>query len=144
MDFEGGGGISMFKFWWHKGVAQNPKITTNGKRRHNLLLSFILTANGNLAGGSGYTVRHNKQITHITQNNTTIKRNREQKTTYTIKDTLHRINTNNHNYKQIFTTTTKFWNIFKYFLNLLKDKDGTNLQKFDIFDILEVWCKIIK
>jgi hypothetical protein len=35
-----------------------------------LLLLFILTANGFLAGGSGSTVRHNAQITHLTQNNT--------------------------------------------------------------------------
>jgi hypothetical protein len=41
----------------------------------NLLLLFILTADGFLPGGSGNTMRHNKQITHITQNNTTIKRN---------------------------------------------------------------------
>jgi hypothetical protein len=53
---------------------------------------FILTANGVLPDGSGYTIRHNKQITHITQNNTTIKRNTTHKTTHTIKDTLHRMN----------------------------------------------------
>jgi hypothetical protein len=40
-----------------------------------LLLLFILTANGYLPGGSGTTIRHNTQITHIKQNNTTIKRN---------------------------------------------------------------------
>jgi hypothetical protein len=49
-----------------------------------LLLLFILTANGFLPGGSGYTIRYNKQITHITQNNTTIKRNTAHKTTHTI------------------------------------------------------------
>jgi hypothetical protein len=43
-----------------------------------------------LPGGSGYTIRHNKQITHITQNNTTIKRNTTHKATHTIKYTLHR------------------------------------------------------
>jgi hypothetical protein len=53
-----------------------------------LLLLFILTANGFLPGGSGNTIRHNKQITHITQNNATIKRNTAHKTTHTIKDTL--------------------------------------------------------
>jgi hypothetical protein len=31
---------------------------------------FILTANWFLRGGSGTTVMHNTQITHITQNNT--------------------------------------------------------------------------
>jgi hypothetical protein len=31
---------------------------------------FILTANGFLPGGSGTTIKHNTQITHITQNNT--------------------------------------------------------------------------
>jgi hypothetical protein len=35
-----------------------------------LLLLFILTANGFLPGGSGTTIRHNTQITHIKQNNT--------------------------------------------------------------------------
>jgi hypothetical protein len=52
---------------------------------------FILTANGFSPGGSGTTIRHNTQITHITQNNTTIKRNTAHKTTHTIKDTLHRM-----------------------------------------------------
>jgi hypothetical protein len=33
---------------------------------------FILTANGFSPGGSGTTIRHNTQTTHITQNNTTI------------------------------------------------------------------------
>jgi hypothetical protein len=51
---------------------------------------------GFLPGGSGYTIRRNKQITHITQNNTTIKRNTAHQTTHTMKDTLHRMNTNNH------------------------------------------------
>jgi hypothetical protein len=56
--------------------------------RHKLMwraqyYSFILTANGFLPGGSGTTVRHNTQITHITQNNTTIKRNTAHKTTHT-------------------------------------------------------------
>jgi hypothetical protein len=57
-----------------------------------LLLLFILTANGFLPGGSGYTIRHNKQ--HSSQNNTMIKINTAHKTTHTIKDTLHRMNTN--------------------------------------------------
>jgi hypothetical protein len=35
-----------------------------------LLLLFILIANWFLSGGSGTTIRHNTQITHITQNNT--------------------------------------------------------------------------
>jgi hypothetical protein len=47
-----------------------------------------------------------QQITHITQNNTTTKRNTAHKTTHTIKDTLHRMNTNNHNYNYINFTTT--------------------------------------
>jgi hypothetical protein len=46
-----------------------------------------------LPGGSGNTMRHNKQLTYITQNKTTIKRNTAHKTTHTIKDTLHRMNT---------------------------------------------------
>jgi hypothetical protein len=35
-----------------------------------LLLLFILTANGVLPGGIGTTIRHNIQITHVTQNGT--------------------------------------------------------------------------
>jgi hypothetical protein len=66
-----------------------------------LLLLFILTKNGFLSGGSVNAIRHNKQITHITQNNTTIIRNTAHKTTHTIKGTLHRMNTNNHNYNYI-------------------------------------------
>jgi hypothetical protein len=31
-----------------------------------LLLLFIVTANGLLPGGSGYTIRHYTQLTHIT------------------------------------------------------------------------------
>jgi hypothetical protein len=34
--------------------------------QRQLLLLFILAANGFLPGGSVNTVRHNKQITHIT------------------------------------------------------------------------------
>jgi hypothetical protein len=50
-----------------------------------ILLLFILTANGFLRSGSGNTIRHNKQITHITQNSTTIKQNTAHKTTHTIR-----------------------------------------------------------
>jgi hypothetical protein len=51
-----------------------------------LLLLYILTANGILPGGSGATIRHNTQITHITQNNTShSKRNTAHKTTQTIR-----------------------------------------------------------
>jgi hypothetical protein len=64
-------------------------------------LLLILNSNGFLPDGSGYTIRHNKQITHITQNNTTIKRYTAHKTTHTMKGTLHRMNTNNHNYNYI-------------------------------------------
>jgi hypothetical protein len=54
------------------------------------LLLFILNSNGLSPGGSGTTVKHNTQTTHITQNNTTIKRNTVHKTTHTI-NTLHRM-----------------------------------------------------
>jgi hypothetical protein len=37
----------------------------------SVVLLFILTAKGFSPGGSGTTIRHNTQITHITQNNTT-------------------------------------------------------------------------
>jgi hypothetical protein len=66
-----------------------------------IIIIIILTANGFLPGGNVYTIRHNKQITHITQNNTTIKLNTAHKTTHTVKDTLHRMATNNHNYNCI-------------------------------------------
>jgi hypothetical protein len=41
---------------------------------NNIFLSllFILTANGFSPGGSGTTISHDTQTTHITQNNTTI------------------------------------------------------------------------
>jgi hypothetical protein len=57
-----------------------------------LLLSLFIYFNSKwvLIGGSGNTIKHNKQITLITQNNTTIKRNTAHKTTPTIKDTVHR------------------------------------------------------
>jgi hypothetical protein len=42
---------------------------------------------GILPGGSDTTVRHNTQITHIPQNNTS------DKTAQTLKDTLHTMNT---------------------------------------------------
>jgi hypothetical protein len=55
-----------------------------------VLYIIILTANGVLPGGSGTKVRHNTQIIHITQNNTTIKRNTGHKTTHTI-NAVHRM-----------------------------------------------------
>jgi hypothetical protein len=36
-----------------------------------IIIIIILTADGFLPGGSDTTIRHNTQITHITQNNTT-------------------------------------------------------------------------
>jgi hypothetical protein len=76
-------------------------LFSSGNRRINnspreilLLLLFILTANGILPGGSGTTIRHSTQIIHIAQNNTPHrKQNTAHKTTQTIKDTLHIMNT---------------------------------------------------
>jgi hypothetical protein len=62
-----------------------------------ILLLFILTANGVSPGGSGTTIRHNTQVTHITQNNATIKRNTLHKTAHIITN-LHRMKMHNHNY----------------------------------------------
>jgi hypothetical protein len=75
--------------------GQNIRHHSVTREMHEIyfILLFILTANGFLPGGSGNIIRHKKQITHITQNNTTIKRNTAHKTTHTIKDTLHRMNT---------------------------------------------------
>jgi hypothetical protein len=42
----------------------------------------MLTANRFLPGGSDNAIKHNKQITHITQSNTTIKRNTGHKTAH--------------------------------------------------------------
>jgi hypothetical protein len=58
--------------------------------RYIIMYIFILTANGFSPGGSGITIRHNTQTTHITQNNTTIKRNTVHKNTHTM-NTLHRM-----------------------------------------------------
>jgi hypothetical protein len=52
-------------------------------------LLFILTANGFLPGGSDNTIRRNKQIALITQNNTTSKRNIAHKTTHNEGHTTH-------------------------------------------------------
>jgi hypothetical protein len=65
-----------------------------------------------------FTIRHNKQITHITHNNATIKRNTAHKTTHTIKDTLHRMNTNSHNYNYI-NFTTKYDHIRDIFRKIM-------------------------
>jgi hypothetical protein len=56
-----------------------------------IILLFTLTANGFLPGGSRTTIKYNTQITHITQNNTTIKGNIAHKSTHTIH-TLHKMN----------------------------------------------------
>jgi hypothetical protein len=100
-----GGGGWLISLWFYK---ENNKLWDWKKciystyyplsSAHFFFFLFILTANGFLPGDSDNTIRHNTQITHITQNNTTIKRNTEHKTTHTIKDTLHRMNTNNHHY----------------------------------------------
>jgi hypothetical protein len=70
-----------------------------------IIIIIIMTANGFLLGDSRTTIRQNTQITHITQNNTTIKRNTAHKTTHTIH-TLHKMTKrsleyNNHNYHYI-------------------------------------------
>jgi hypothetical protein len=46
-----------------------------------------------LPGGSGTTIRHNTQITHITQITHHTQTNTAHKTTQTIKETLHTMNT---------------------------------------------------
>jgi hypothetical protein len=46
-----------------------------------LLLLFILAANRFLLVGCGITVRYTTRITHIAQNNATLKRNTTHKTT---------------------------------------------------------------
>jgi hypothetical protein len=56
----------------------------------HIIYIFILTANGFSPGGSGTTIRHNTQTTHITQNNTTIERNTVYKNTCRM-NTLHRM-----------------------------------------------------
>jgi hypothetical protein len=76
------------------------QVYSLGVQNKILLLLFILTANWVLPGGSGNTITQNKETTHITQNITTIKRNAVHKTTHTV-DTLHKMNTNNHNYNYI-------------------------------------------
>jgi hypothetical protein len=60
-------------------------ISKPHQRMLGLLLLFILTANGFIPGGSSTTMRH------ITQNNTTIKRNTAHKSTHTIH-TIHNMN----------------------------------------------------
>jgi hypothetical protein len=58
-----------------------PEASTFHSQRHEniklllLLLLFILTANRFSPVVSGTTIRHNTEITHITQNNAMIRRN---------------------------------------------------------------------
>jgi hypothetical protein len=72
------------------GVNEQFMLLHKKELRNILLLFLFLAANGFSPGGSGTPVRHDTQITHITQNNTTIKRNTAHKTTHTI-NTLHRM-----------------------------------------------------
>jgi hypothetical protein len=51
-------------------MIHHPPTPCSSRWFYYLLLLFILTANGYLPGGSGTTIRHNKQIKHITQNYT--------------------------------------------------------------------------
>jgi hypothetical protein len=54
-----------------------------------------------------------------------LKRNSAHKTTHTIKDTLYRINTNNHNYNYIITTTIYVnpnYNYINYNYNYINKK----------------------
>jgi hypothetical protein len=62
-------------------VAATPSEPNLTPYQFIILLLFIITANGFSLGGSDTTIEHNKQITHFTQNNTTIKRNTAHKTT---------------------------------------------------------------
>jgi hypothetical protein len=61
--------------------------------KYRLFLLFILTANEFLPGGSGATIIHNAQITHITQNNTPHSNKTQHTKTAQTKDALHTMNT---------------------------------------------------
>jgi ABC-type transport system involved in multi-copper enzyme maturation permease subunit len=63
---------------------------------------FILTGNGILPGGSGITMRHNTQITHITQNNTP----RSNEIQHTQNYTHNKGHTTHHEYNANTITTT--------------------------------------
>jgi hypothetical protein len=83
-------GSRKFKAAWTNLPGFLYVITASYECEINFWLTNVwLTGGCVLPGGSGYTIKHNKQITHITENNTTIKRNTAHKTTHTIKDTLH-------------------------------------------------------
>jgi hypothetical protein len=74
---------------WHKcKIIHNLKNISKCTCCIIIFLLFILTANGSLPSGSGTTIRHNTQITHIT-----LKQNTAHKITPTTKDTLHIMNT---------------------------------------------------
>jgi hypothetical protein len=49
-----------------------------------MFIIIILTANGDLSGGNGITIRHDTQVTHHAQ-----EQNTAHKAAHTIKDTLH-------------------------------------------------------
>jgi hypothetical protein len=57
---------------------------------HELLLLFILTANGILPGGNGTTIRYNTQI-HISHKITHTAQNTAYKATQTITDMLNTV-----------------------------------------------------
>jgi hypothetical protein len=63
--------VSLFAVTQKKYIYKNSTLNLQ-IRPYTLLflLLFVLTVNGFLPGGSGSTIRHNTQITHITQNNT--------------------------------------------------------------------------
>jgi hypothetical protein len=90
-------------------LQHSEKLYDNLYQNKIFILFIFLTTNGFLPRGSDKTIRHNKQITHITQNNTTIKWKTERKTTRIINDTLHIINTNNHNNISLFIIRQTGW-----------------------------------
>jgi hypothetical protein len=61
-----------------------------GRNLNQFVVIIYFNCKWVFTGGSGTTIRHNTQTTHITQNNTTLKRNTAHKTTHTI-NTLHRM-----------------------------------------------------
>jgi hypothetical protein len=74
----------------HRHCLHKPVVNLSCFQKSAYYYYLFLTANGFSPGGSGTTIRHYTQTTHVTQNNTTIKRNTVHETTHTI-NTLHRM-----------------------------------------------------
>jgi hypothetical protein len=105
--------------------VSNPELTSYLSRYQVRTLLFILIANGFLTGGSGTIIRHNTQITHITQNNIP-RSNKTQQTKHSKQNytnnkghTTH----NEYNANTVTTITNTITTRYIYIFILIKNKN---------------------